>query len=250
MSNSRQSIIRSFSVRYSAGSVISWHAHDWHQLVYASEGAITVEVKSATWLVPIRRAVWIPARQVHQVRMHGPVFLQSIYLQRAPSTFARSECQVVNMSSLLHELLEHVCHLGIVRGDSPENRCLIQFLRYQLAKMSSVGLAILLPREPRARALALRIIEEPGSELSLQTLSRECSSSLRTMQRAFQSELGISLGRWRHQVRMVEAVRRLSSGLSVTETALALGFESLSAFIQSFRQYFGATPGKYLQRPT
>lgn len=249
MSKSRQPVIRTFSVRYSAGSVISWHAHDWHQLVYASEGAITVEVKSATWLVPIRRAVWIPAKQLHQVRMHGPVYLQSIYLRRAPPTFARSECQVVNVNSLLHELLADVCRLGVLRGDSPENRCLIRFLRYQLGKMSPVGLAILLPRDPRARELAQRIIDEPGSERSLETLSRECSSSLRTMQRTFQSELGIPLGRWRNQVRMVEAVRQLSGGLSVTETAFALGFESLSAFIQSFRQYFGETPGKYLQRP-
>lgn len=247
MSNLRQPVIRTFSARYSPGSIISWHAHGWHQLVYANEGAITVESTSVCWLVPTRRAVWIPARQIHQVRMHGPVFLQSLYLRRAPPSLGTAECQVVNVSSLLTELLSHISRLGQIRNDSTANRCLIQFLRLQLREMPTVPLSILMPRDKRARRLAERIIAEPGSDLSLVTLSQECSSSLRTMQRVFQTELGVSLGRWRHHVRMMEAVRLLSSGLNVTQTAVQLDFESLSAFIQSFRQHFGETPGKYLQ---
>ncbi len=209
---------------------------------------MTVESELACWLVPARRGVWIPADKVHQIRVHGRVFLQSIYMNRAPKSLSKSECQVVNVTSLLHELLVYVCSLGIVRNDTPENRSLIQFLQFQLRKLPTLPLVISLPREERARRLAERIISEPGSELSLGHLSKECSTSLRTMQRIFRDEVGIPLGRWTHQVRMLQAIRLLAGGANVTQISLELGFESLSAFIQSFRHHFGETPGSYLRR--
>lgn len=248
MSKTRHPVVRTFSARFSPAAFITWHSHAWHQLVYASEGAITVESETACWLVPARRGVWIPADKGHQIRMHGRVFLQSIYMKRAPKSLGRSECKVVNVSSLLHELLVHICRLGIVRGDTPAARNLIQFLQFQLRTMPTVPLLITFPRDERARRLAERIISEPGSDRTLAELSKECSTSLRTMQRIFRDEVRIPLGRWRHQVRMLHAVRLLAGGSNVTQASLELGFESLSAFIQSFRNHFGETPGNYLKQ--
>jgi AraC-like DNA-binding protein len=150
----------------------------------------------------------------------------------------------------MHELIVHVCDLGIVNGDTKENRTLIQFFTDQVDRLSPFPLVIHMPHDERARKLAQRIVDAPGSPESLGQLSGECGASLRTMQRVFIEQVGIPLARWRNQVKMATAVQLLARGKSVTHVAFDLGFESVSAFIFSFRHYFGDSPGQYRLKQT
>ncbi len=54
-------------------------------------------------------------------------------------------------------------------------------------------------------------------------------------------------GAWRRQLRLLHALERLASGESVTTVALALGYDSTSAFISMFRRNLGRTPGSYFR---
>jgi len=111
-----------------------------------------------------------------------------------------------------------------------------------------VPLTLTLPRDPRARALAERILEEPGRAGTLPELSRDVGASQRTLQRLFRSETGLSLELWRRRARMHQAVVALNDGAPVTEAALTAGYRSASAFISAFRETFGVTPSRYHPR--
>ena len=248
MSKTRHATIRTFSARFSPGHRIDWHSHVWSQLLYATEGVVSVATRSACWVVPKHRGIWIPAGQEHSLKMHGRVFLQTVYLERRRARIADLTCSAFEISRLMHELIVHVCKRGIVKGDTPENRNLIQFFSDQLERLSPFPLVIPMPQDERGRSLAQRIVEAPGSTVSLRELSSECGASLRTMQRIFAAEVGISLARWRNQVKMITAVQLLAIGRSVTDIAFDLGFESVSSFICSFRHYFGESPGQYRTR--
>jgi len=52
-------IIRTLAVGYPSGMLLEHHSHSWAQLVYASEGVMTVQTDEGTWVVPSHRAVWI-----------------------------------------------------------------------------------------------------------------------------------------------------------------------------------------------
>ena len=52
-------------------------------------------------------------------------------------------------------------------------------------------------------------------------------------------------GLWRQKVRMLDSIRLLAEGKSVTEAAFDTGYASVSAFIAAFRHTFGCTPGRY-----
>ena len=67
----------------------------------------------------------------------------------------------------------------------------------------------------------------------------------RTVLRIFQTDVGMSFGRWRQQMHIIQALQRLSAGLSVQRTAEDLGYESVSAFITMFRKTLGKTPARY-----
>ncbi len=84
----------------------------------------------------------------------------------------------------------------------------------------------------------------PGDEDGLDRLSHRCGASRRTIERLFRSETGMSFGLWRQKVRMLDSVRLLSEGKSVTDAALDTGYASVSAFIAAFKVTFGCTPGR------
>ena len=73
--------IRSLAGEPSAGYTIHKHSHDWHQLIYASRGVMTVNTSTGSWVVPSRRAVWVPAGIEHEVEMSASVSMRTLYLR-------------------------------------------------------------------------------------------------------------------------------------------------------------------------
>jgi AraC-like DNA-binding protein len=69
----------------------------------------------------------------------------------------------------------------------------------------------------------------------------------RTFMRAFSAQVGMSFGRWRQQARLFAGLEMLAQGKSVTEAAIAVGYDSVSAFIEMFRKMLGATPQMYFR---
>ena len=59
----------------------------------------------------------------------------------------------------------------------------------------------------------------------------------------------MSFGRWRRQARLLQALRRVAEGASVSSVALDVGYESTSSFIAMFRRTLGTTPGRYHDGP-
>jgi len=103
-----------------------------------------------------------------------------------------------------------------------------------------------LPVDPRAVLVAQHVLGSPCGDETLDQLSRRYGAGRRTMERLFSDETGMSFGLWRQKVRMLESVRLLSEGKSVTDVALDVGYASVSAFIAAFRRTFGSTSGRLL----
>ena len=79
--------------------------------------------------------------------------------------------------------------------------------------------------------------------LSLCLVLREVLAFLR----AFSAEAGMFFGRWRQQARLFAALEMLAQRKSVTEVAIAVGYDSVSAFIEMFRTMLGTTPQSYFR---
>jgi AraC-like DNA-binding protein len=66
------------------------------------------------------------------------------------------------------------------------------------------------------------------------------------VERLFLDETGITLGKWRQQLRLMNAMRLLGEGAKVTYAALEAGYSTPSAFIAAFRRSLGTSPTLYL----
>ena len=105
--------------------------------------------------------------------------------------------------------------------------------------------ALPLPRDVRALRLATHLQAEPADRRDLEALAADAGASLRTLQRCFADETGLTIEAWRQKARLVHAAAALAGGASVTVAAIDCGYDSASAFIAAFRRQFGVTPGKF-----
>ena len=95
------------------------------------------------------------------------------------------------------------------------------------------------------KAIVSRLLSDPTDRRPLGAWAKSAGTSSRTLARAFRNETGLSFGAWRRQLTLMRALELLARGKSVTEVALALRYESTSAFIQTFRRHLGTTPARY-----
>lgn len=238
-------LVRSLAVGYSSATVLEHHSHDWAQLVYASEGVMSVQTEEGVWVVPSHRAVWIPAGIGHSIAMSGWVSMRTLYLAPKLVSGLPRRCCVVAVSPLLRQLILHATAQGPLRREVPAHRRLVAFLLDQLRELPAMPLELPMPRDARAVRIALRLRADPSEKLPLDRMAQDAGASRRTLERLFQRETGMSFGRWRQQARLLHAMRLLAGGEPVTSTALEVGYDSPSAFIAAFASALGTTPGRY-----
>jgi AraC-like DNA-binding protein len=238
-------MVRSSATGFSSGHVIPEHSHDWRQLLYAISGAMTVNAGRFSWMIPTGKAVFIPARRTHSIRMWGTVAMRSLYFPAEMESRAlfSEDCRVLSVTPLLRELILRVVELGALDSRIPAHQRLFLPLLDEMDTAPVTPLALPLPEDARAVAVARHILACPAGEETLDALARRFGAGRRTLERLFRKETGISFGLWQQKVRMLESIRLLAEGRSVTDAALDTGYASVSAFIAAFKRTFGSTPG-------
>ena len=239
-------VVRSLATNFSSGYLIEEHTHTWRQLLYASAGAMTVYAGRWTWMIPPGRAVFIPAARPHSIRMWGEVAMRSLCFPEALDEPALriDDCRVIAVTPLLRELILRVIEISALDGRVAPHRRMLSVLLDEIQQAPANPLVLPLPRDPRALAVARDVLACPGAEPSLDSLARRHVTGRRTLERLFRGETGISFGLWQQKARLLESIRALAVGRSVTDAALDAGYSSVSAFIAAFKRTFGCTPGR------
>lgn len=243
----KQSQITTLTQDYSAGHVIPLHFHDRDQLVFASRGVMTVRTSVGAWVVPTQRAVWIPASVPHTITMSGRVAMRTLYFKPRPAKALPRNCCVVNVSALLKELILHACAFPALNKTIRAQRHLIAVIIDQLEMIPMVPLQLPNPRDRRALRVAEILSSDPSDRRPLTHICKLAGASKRTIERLFQNDVGMSCGKWRQQLRLMQAMWLLAEGAKVTHAALESGYSTPSAFISMFRKALGTTPTMYFK---
>ncbi|MGH6949544.1 MAG: helix-turn-helix domain-containing protein, partial [Vitreimonas sp.] len=216
--------VRSFAVRFTEGYEAPPHRHDWHQLSYASEGALRVATAEGAWVAPPHRAIWIPAGVDHREDMRSAAAMRSLYFASTICGALPTRCAVLNVPPLLRELILETAGHSVLDSAKPEQRRFAQVLVDRLALLEPAASQVLpMPRDRRALAIARRLQNHPANKEHLGMLARRAGASLRTAQRLFVSETGMAFAQWRQRLRLLAAIERLGAGRSVTDVAFDVG---------------------------
>ncbi len=237
--------VRSAATTYPDGMRLHRHDHPWGQLAFCNSGVMRVVSDATVWLAPPTRAIWLPAGVPHEIVMKGDVATRFLYI--APELAARLpiQAQVLEVLPLLREVILHILRIRMLDPTRPEHDRLGGLLIDLLVEARPQDLALPLPRDRRALALAEWVQNAPADPAPLAHAARHAGASLRTLQRLFPAETGLTLEAWRQKARLIAAISSLSAGAPVAVTAADCGYESPSAFITAFKRQFGVTPGRY-----
>lgn len=234
-----------FALDFEQGASTGGHAHPFGQLVYGSSGVMRVTTDGGSWVVPPRRAVWVPPNLEHDVAMVTSVAMRTVYVLPAALPVAPKHACVVEVAPLLRELILQALRLPRPYPLGGAEERLFGVLLDQISFHDVVPLHLPEPSDARTRRIAAALAADPGSKRTLAGWSRGSGGSARTLARAFVRETGLTFGAYRAQLRLMRALELLALGRSVTAVALTLGYNSVSAFVTKFRRHLGTTPARY-----
>lgn len=222
------------------GSWTAAHTHPWGQFSYAIEGVLQVETATAHFIAPPERAVWVPAHVVHVISNIGPAQMRSLYLS---DTFGLpDQCQVLEISPLLRELILAMCQLPEHYDEEGPQGRLVQVLLDQLRLAPPAELDLPLPKDPRLLKVCAGLQAAPADPRTWAQWGDAIGLSERSLVRLFKAETGLAPGAWRRRLRLLLSLGPLAAGTKVSAVAAESGYTSPSAFITAFSAEFGLTP--------
>jgi AraC-like DNA-binding protein len=221
------------------------HSHTKGQLFSLQSGLTIIETVMGNWMLPPHRCCWIPPSHRHSMRSCGDIAGWSIYLTSDLCDLLPSRPVVLALSPLLDQIVRRI---GAWKQNAPTpsfRRHLLAVLCEEIRSAKIQPLALPMPSDPRLKLFVKNMAHRPENERTLDSWAKVTGMSKRSLLRNFRMETGITIGQWRQHLRVLTAAEKLSSGSSVTQTSLAVGYLSVSAFIKTFKRVMGITPLAY-----
>lgn len=235
------------SMQVSNAGCAAAHAHPRGQLIFASNGVMKVICAKDLWIVPPSQAVWVPPEIEHEVYFPGDVSLRNLFVDPSATTGLPEHCAVLKVSALLRELILKAVTVGDSYSPGSPGYRLMQVVLDELRQAEPTPLHLPMGCDQRLVRVIEELLKCPGDRRELKELAKIAGTSERTLARLFVRDTGLTFGTWRKRLLLQEAVDRLGRGDNVTCVAFDLGYKSLSAFIEMFRQSLGISPGKFLR---
>ncbi len=223
------------------------HCHARGQLLALTRGLLVVEAGRERWMFPSQRCAWIPPECLHAGRSVGGAAGRMLNLSKQMCRGLPAKPCLFNSSGLLFAITDRILSWNPRQPLNPSQRRLITILRDEIRRPGKQPLRLPIPTENRLASVAHALLDHIEDDCTLDEWASRAGMARRTFMRAFSNQVGMTFGRWRQQARLFAALEMLAQGQSVTEAAVAVGYDSVSAFSKMFRTMLGSTPQAYLR---
>ncbi|MBN9427143.1 MAG: helix-turn-helix transcriptional regulator [Burkholderiales bacterium] len=229
---------KAFPDRASTG----WHSHRRAQLLFSLTGAMAVDTTDRRWLIPPRRALWVPPGLPHSVTMRGRVDMRTLYVEPGSGVDLPSSCVALEITPLAQELIIRATEAPLLYEEHSIDGLVMRLLLAEVARLPTLPLWLPLPRRAALAQLCEALLTAPDIGAAAAPLAQSLGISERSFARWFISETGLTFGQWKQRACVLAALDRLSAGAAVARVALDLGYDSPSAFTAMFRKTLGISP--------
>lgn len=214
----------------------SWSQEDWPpQESWPQE----------SWSLMPGQIGWMPPHVVHAAKVHGPVRGWGVHLPADLCQFLPASACIMGQTALASALLHRVAGWQPGPVTDPARQRLLLVLLDELQQAPTLPNGLPLPQDSRLQRFAKALLNDPDDKTPLGQWAEQLALSERTLARRFAQETGLTCGQWRQRARLFRSLDLLADGQPITAVALAVGYDSLSAFGAAFRRHFGCSPQQY-----
>lgn len=228
------------------------HRHKKGQLSYVEGGIAYVHFVGNTVVIPARHYIWIPPGVDHflQVRHSTHTIIRNIYYPDDNIHIFYQHTGIYPVNNLLHEMISYTDKYdeNIIEGS--DDFSFLIAIKNILPQISPQNVPIVLPTtsNQRLRPILQYLYSNVSQPLTLKLVSKRFNIAERSLSRLFQSVLSISFLQYLKQVRMVRAVElMLQTDQTLSQIAFETGYQSISAFSNTFYQLAHMRPSEFAQ---
>ena len=234
-------------------AMVPQHCHTQGHILVVQDGVATVNVERSAYYIPYGYFVWIPPGKSHRVSFEEKkIKLLNVYY---PPEFATpafyQEVGVYPMPSILYHVIE------LIEGTTEEylpgdwKHELLSTVNHILPHIiSAQHFKLRLPTSdhPVIHRIVETIQRDYQQELTAQYVAEEVGLSVRTLSRYLRSELDVSFVQYVRTYRILMAIKKMVKAEdSITNIAYSVGYDSLTAFSNSFFKVTGTRPSQFLK---
>ena len=157
---------------YPRGHHIRPHWHSRAQFLYAVAGTMRVRAPRRAWIVPPSRALWLPARTVHEIQTDGVVEMHSLYVNEAAGAGMPASCVVLSVTPLLRELVMRAVALPALYDEKGDDGLVMKLLMAEIRRLPHCALDLPLPESPDLTSLCERILTDLSTRQARACLTR------------------------------------------------------------------------------
>jgi AraC-like DNA-binding protein/quercetin dioxygenase-like cupin family protein len=221
-------------------------------LLWVHTGTATVEADGSDYRLSAGSAIWIPPGVEHRTRTDAGSVVLPFFLRPSELRGSLAEVHTVTIPTgweawMIHRWDDNSYTRDTLRGAES----LIGLIAGRPSgdeRQRGHRSALPLPRSDEAFSVARTLLRLPGSPRRIDSFAARERVSVKTLQRQFLNETGMTYSAWRTRARIAVAARRLSEGARVAQTGREVGYETPAGFTKAFHQHTGLAPRDYARR--
>jgi AraC-like DNA-binding protein len=227
------------------------HQHKKGQLVYVESGFQYITIEEKIYLLPQNHAVWIPSNAVHKTNSHSEKIKLMIMFADIDSTDSfYHEVNVFSVPPVLKEMIKYAEKWSKNKAKDKDEALFLKALFNELPHFvaHSLKLHISLPKDKRLIRAIDYLHHSYSKEIKIEDLSDIAMLSLRTLERIFKKETGLTLSKYQQILRIIKSLELLSSDhLTISEAAYEVGYKSVQAYTRSFQSVMHFRPSDFVK---
>ncbi|GEN65899.1 AraC family transcriptional regulator [Chryseobacterium rhizosphaerae] len=214
------------------------HVHHRAQLTFVEEGYQYFHIDQKIYLVPQYHVIWVPSGKAHKITSEAKTVNLMLFLFKSvfDDEFYQ-HVQVFAVPPVLKEMLLYASKWNQSLVENEEQDIFFKAILKSLPNFcrESNGLEIPVPMDTRLIPVCNDINSNFKYNLDIDALAEKAQMSVRSLQRIFKNETGITLQKYLQLTRILKSIELIDTRqFTLSEVAYKVGYQSLSAFTTSY----------------
>jgi AraC-like DNA-binding protein len=219
-----------------------------NKILCIEQGRLKLEGPHGQWSLVSAHMVFIPHSRPYRIYTSADAVIVVAHLSAEHTVWQHEGCWAAPINPLVREMVTYALRWGRERApEDPIANAYFNALGLLCKDWFECSRIMWIPfGESPVLKRAIAYTRTRLDSATIELAAEAAGTSVRTLRRYFQDELGMSWRRFLQELRMTRAIELLThKRVSVTGTALEVGFNSVAAFTLAFTSFTGKTPSSY-----